>query len=419
MIDLDEHVERHTWLSDAGIVAALFLSTVLGLYLIGPDGERPDSRYGLWVAHLVSAVSCLVVLLGRTRPRTATVVTTVCTVVLGILGFLLTPLLLAPVMAAIYWLAVRHTARTAWTNAGVSTLLIVTAAAGLDADETTPVRALGPTLWLLLPLVMGSRFRLRHAFHDAVQARAEYAERTREEEARLRVAEERMRIARDLHDVVAHHMAVANAQAGTAAHLLPTDPTLAHRILVDLQATTSTVMLELRDTIGVLRTDATQPETLEPAPGLARLPDLVDTCRSAGLAVDVETYGDVRDLPPGVDLTAFRIIQEALTNATKHSASAKASLTLRYSSTRLVIRVANDRRVEVGDASAGAHDDRGGFGILGMRERAHAVRGDLHVTEDDGAVFEVVAALPLGSRPAATAPPTSAADTSVLVDRTP
>ena len=94
---------------------------------------------------------------------------------------------------------------------------------------------IGPALWLLLPLAMGSGRRLRHAYLDAVQARAEHAERTREEEARLRVTEERMRIARDLHDVVAHHMALANAQAGTAAHLLETDPGSTKQILTDLQ----------------------------------------------------------------------------------------------------------------------------------------------------------------------------------------
>ena len=191
---------------------------------------------------------------------------------------------------------------------------------------------------------MGSRSRLRHAYLDAVQARAEHAERTREEEARLRVTEERMRIARDLHDVVAHHMAVANAQAGTAAHLFETDPELTKKILTELQATTSSVMLELRDTVGVLRQTGTDTENLEPAPGLARLPDLLEACRSAGLAVDLEIEGEPRELPPGVDLTAYRIIQEALTNATKYSASAAASLRLRYSSTRLTITVTNDAR---------------------------------------------------------------------------
>jgi signal transduction histidine kinase len=234
---------------------------------------------------------------------------------------------------------------------------------------------------------MGSRTRLRHAWLEAVQARAEHAERTREEEARLRVTEERMRIARDLHDVVAHHMAVANAQAGTAAHLLRSSPELTKKILTDLQATTSTAMLELRDTVGVLRQSGADAQTLEPAPGLAQLPALLEVCRSAGLAVTLETEGEPRELSPGVDLTAYRIIQEALTNATKYSASATAALRLRYTSTRLTITVTNDRR----------SDDRprGGYGIIGMRERAQAVGGDLRVRDDSAAAFELVTALPL------------------------
>lgn len=402
MPDLDEHTERHPWLTDAVVVVALLGGTVLGVNLVGPGENRPEE---VWGAGVVSAVACLVLFRGRGHPRTAVVVTTLCMIATGGLGFLLTPLLLAPVMVALYWLAVATTSRTAWIYGGVSTAAIVTTAVGTDIDEMVALRAVGPALWLLLPLVMGSRFRLRHAYLDAVQARAEHAERTREEEARLRVTEERMRIARDLHDVVAHHMAVANAQAGTAAHLLETDPGLTKRILADLQLTTSAVMLELRDTVGVLRENGSGAESLEPAPGLAQLPALLEACRSAGLAVSHEVHGEPRELPPGVDLTAYRIIQEALTNATKYSASATASLTLTYSDSRLVVRVANDTRADE------AHGrDRPGFGIIGMRERAQAVGGDLRVSEGGEAGFEVVTALPVHLHaPAASRPQTRAA----------
>lgn len=402
MVDLDEHSERHPWLTDVVIVIALLCSTVLGIYIVGPDGDRPDASWVMWVANVAVVLSCLVMFRGRRHPRTAVTVTTLCMVVAGALGFLLTPLLLAPVMAALYWLAVTHTSRTAWIYASVSTALIVTTAIGFDFDEMVALRALGPALWLLLPLVMGNRFRLRHAYHDAVEARAEHVERTREEEARLRVTEERMRIARDLHDVVAHHMAVANAQAGTAAHLLETDPELTKKILADLQVTTSSVMLELRDTVGVLRERGSDADSLEPAPGLAQLPDLLEMCNSAGLRVDYEVHGEVRDLPPGVDLTAYRIIQEALTNATKYAASATASLKLTYSNTRLTIRVANDTHADED------HHDRPGYGLLGMRERAHAVGGNLQVTEGSEAGFEVVTALPLHPHAPSTVRSTSA-----------
>jgi signal transduction histidine kinase len=387
MVSLDEYAERYPRLTDAVIVLALLGGAVIGANLVGPGESRPQD---VWLAEVVTGIACLALFRARERPRATVVVATVGAVVTGSLGFVLSPLLLAPLMVALYWLATATDSRTTWVYGGIATVLVVGTAVGVELDAMVALRAIGPALWLLLPLAMGSRTRLRHAWLEAVQARAEHAERTREEEARLRVTEERMRIARDLHDVVAHHMAVANAQAGTAAHLLESNPALTKKILTDLKATTSSVMLELRDTVGVLRHSGPEGESLEPAPGLARLPDLLEVCASAGLAVSLGVEGEPRDLPPGIDLTAYRIIQEALTNATKYSASATASLRLRYTSTRLTITVTNDTRT-------GDQPERGspGYGIIGMRERAHAVGGDLRVSDSGDAGFELVTALPL------------------------
>jgi signal transduction histidine kinase len=383
-----EYAERHPRLTDAVIAAALLAGAVLGAHLVGPGEGRPQD---VWVADVLAGLACLALLRARRHPRATVAVTAACAVALGALGFLLTPLLLAPVMVALYWLAASSPSRTAWWFGGVTTALVVCVAVGLDdLDETVLLRVIGPALWLLLPLSMGSRSRLRHAYLEAVHARAEHAERTREEEARLRVTEERMRIARDLHDVVAHHMAVANAQAGTAAHLLDADPAVTRRLLTDLKATTSSVMLELRNTVGVLRQSG-DADSLEPTPGLAQLPDLLEVCRSAGLTVTLAIEGEPRDLPPGVDLTAYRIIQEALTNATKYAVPATAAVCLRYSGNTLTITVANGTR------TGGEPGHGPGFGIIGMRERAHAVGGELRVS-DGGAGFEVVTALPLPAR---------------------
>jgi len=397
MVRFDEYVDSRPWLTDVFIVIALFGAAVLGVHLVGPGDDRPDQP---WIADLLAALACLTLFRARQHPRATVVVTAACAVTTGALGFLLTPLLLAPVMVALYWLAVSTNTRTTWWYGSISSVSIVGIAVGTDIDATVALRVIGPALWLALPLVLGSRARLREAYLDAVQARADHAERTREEEARLRVTEERIRIARDLHDVVAHHMAVANAQAGTAAHLLETDAALTKQILADLQTTTSSAMLELRDTVGVLRQGETDAGSLEPAPGLEQLPGLLEACKSAGLTVHFRTAGDPRELPPGVDLTAYRIIQEALTNATKHSASPTASLTIRYTSDRLTITVRND-------ADPGHRTDthHRGYGILGMSERARAVGGDLRITEDDG--FEVMTSLPLhphASMPQGTAP---------------
>jgi signal transduction histidine kinase len=388
VIDLEQYTERNPWLTDAVIVTALIGGAVLGLTLVGPGESRPDN---VWVAALLTGLACLTLLKARGHARTAVVVTTLCAVVTGSLGYLLTPLLLAPVMVALYWLAATTTPRTSWTFGGITTAAVVATAVGLDNfDEMVALRALGPALWLLLPLALGSSSRLRHAYLDAVHARAEYAERTREEEARLRVSEERLRIARDLHDIVAHHMAVAHAQAGTAAHLLDSNPQLTKTMLADLQATTTTAMLDLRDTIGVLRTGGADDESLEPAPGLAKLPDLLTSCRSAGLQVTCEVEGEPQELPSGIDLSAYRIIQEALTNATKHSSTGSAYLSLHYRNGALTITVGNNRSPSVPPQS-----DTPGFGLTGMHERAKAVGGHLTVNDVNPGTFEVVTTLPL------------------------
>ena len=224
---------------------------------------------------------------------------------------------------------------------------------------------------------MGSRSRLRHAYLDAVQARAEHAERTREEEARLRVTEERMRIARDLHDVVAHHMALANAQAGTAAHLLEPIPQLTKKILTDLQATTSSACSSCATrSASCARRASPDAETLEPAPGLAQLPDLLEVCRSAGLAVSLDDRGRapgaaarggpdrVPHHPGGPDQRhQVRRLRDRLADAfaTAAPGSPSRSPTTPAPTT---------------DRAATRH----GYGIIGMRERAHAVGGDLRVT---------------------------------------
>jgi signal transduction histidine kinase len=231
---------------------------------------------------------------------------------------------------------------------------------------------------------------------EAAHARAEYAERTREEEARHRVAEERIRIARELHDVVAHHLALANAQATTAAHLRRTDPDKAWQLVTELADTTSSALRELKATVGLLR-QANDPDApLEPAPGLARLPDLAASFDSTGLPVTITTEGAPQPLSPGVELTAFRIIQEALTNVAKHAPGSKAYVRLRYGGGGLGITVANDSSASL-SPSAGTPSTPG-YGLIGMRERALSVGGRLRSGPCPEGGFEVAAELPLQPR---------------------
>ncbi|MER5218795.1 sensor histidine kinase [Streptomyces flaveus] len=386
-ISLERLTGRRPQVADAVMVLALFGCVALGASINIPGLDQPEES---WPAELLAGISCLTMLKGRSHPRTAVVVTTVCTVIIGALGYLLTPLLLAPLMLALYLAAVATDPRSTRVY-GVVTIAVVVITAVLDNPTSQEVllRTVGPVLWLLLPLVGGSKARLRHAYLESVQARAAHAERTREEEARLRVAEERMRIARELHDVVAHHMAVANAQAGTALHLAPTHPEQSQKLLAQLAGTTSSALLELRATVGVLRqTGDPDTESLEPSPGLDRLPELISICVSAGLDVTVTTEGEPQPLSPGVDLTAYRIIQEALTNATKHASDHAAHVKLTYSGPQLLITVTNEGAA-IPPAVPG-----GGFGLMGMRERAHSVGGDLHAGPRPEGGFEVSTALP-------------------------
>jgi signal transduction histidine kinase len=391
---LEEFSARHAFLVDLAMVLALMGCAALGGSLTMPSADPPDQDK---TATVLMGVACLVLLKHRTHPRTAVVVAGVSTVAAVALGYLVTPLLLAPVMAALYWLAAL-TDRRSTRVYGLTTLVALTLAAVFSPSMnhiSLLLRTIGPVFWLMLPLAAGKMTQLRRAYLQSVQARAERAERTREEEARLRVTEERMRIARELHDVVAHHMALANAQAGTAAHLALTSPEQTKKILTDLTGTTSSALRELKATLGLLRDNDDTPGSpaLDPSPGLARLPELVAACESAGLEVTTATVGEPQPLSPGVDLTAFRIVQEALTNVTKHAAAEAAHVRLEYTHSRLLITVVND-----GPSKPEAVQGRG-FGIMGMRERAQSIGGELRAGPRPQGGFEVATALPLQPSP--------------------
>ncbi|WP_413102080.1 sensor histidine kinase [Streptomyces sp. Inha503] len=429
----EQYADRYPHVIDVVLVLSLMGCAALGSNLTMPGADPPDQDRA---ATALMGVSCLALLKYRSHPRTAVVVTAVCTVIAISLGYLLTPLLLGPVMAALYWLATLTGRKTTRVFGGTIMVAVMVASAVSDSMDSLSLvlRTIGPFFWLLLPLAAGNMTRLRRAYLASVQARAEHAERTREEEARLRVTEERMRIARELHDVVAHHMALANAQAGTAAHLALTSPQQTKKILNDLTGTTSSALRELKATLGLLRqNDAPSSASLEPSPGLARLPELVSACASAGLAVTVSTTGEPRPLSPGVDLTAFRIVQEALTNVSKHAAVDSAQVRLVYSGARLLITVSNDgpdandtpeaaeaaeaaKATEATDAVPGR-----GFGVMGMRERARTIGGELCAGPRPEGGFEVTTALPLQpSVPeAAEAPGTPEAPEAAEVPETP
>ncbi|MFG2866520.1 sensor histidine kinase [Streptomyces sp. NPDC048338] len=284
-----------------------------------------------------------------------------------------------------------HTDRPTTWRVGLLTMAVLTGAAMLFGPNPWYAQEnVGVFAWTGMAAAAGDAVRSRRAFVDAIRERAERAERTRDEEARRRVAEERLRIARDLHDVVAHHIALVNVQAGVAAHVMDKRPDQAKEALAHVRDASRSALDELRATVGLLRQSGDPEAPTEPAPGLAVLDALLDTFRNAGLPVQLARADEDTSLPAAVDLAAFRIIQEALTNVRKHAGQdAKAEVS--------VVRVG--RTVEITVLDDGVPQpvppaDTGGHGLLGMRERVTALGGTLTAAPRYGGGFRVQAILP-------------------------
>ncbi|MFD5146484.1 sensor histidine kinase [Streptomyces sp. NPDC058401] len=336
--------------------------------------------------------------LRRRRPRAVLAVTVGLSLLELTTGEPRAPVAMCTVIA-LYTVAARTDRPTTWrlgllTMAGLTGVAMLAGPLPWYSQEN-----LGIFAWTGMAAAAGDAVRSRRAFIDAIQERAERAERTREEEARRRVAEERLRIARDLHDVVAHHIALVNVQAGVAAHVMDKRPDQAKEALAHVRDASRSALNELRATVGLLRQSGDPEAPTEPAPGLAVLDDLVDTFRNAGLPVKVMVQlgtAAAVPLPAAVDLAAYRVIQEALTNVRKHAgpgAGAEVS----------VVRVGGSVEVTVlddggsaADPSPEPRDPGGGHGLLGMRERAVALGGSCFAGPRFGGGYRVHAILPAG-----------------------
>ena len=253
--------------------------------------------------------------------------------------------------------------------------------------HTSASSALGLAAGLVFMLGAAELIRVR-------SQRAAALQRSQEEELRRRASEERMRMARDLHDVVTHNISVINVQANTALHLMDRQPERARTALTTINDVSKQALVELRSVLGVLR-DAGESAPRSPSPGLSRLGDLADGAAAAGLAVHIEEAERPAPLPVDVDLAAYRIIQEALTNTARHSGGAKATVRVGYGDGALVVEVDDDGvRRPPGRAGGSGH------GIAGMTERARALGGTLQAGPRPGGGFGVRAWLPVrGSEP--------------------
>jgi signal transduction histidine kinase len=236
--------------------------------------------------------------------------------------------------------------------------------------------------WLLVLLGVGEAVRIR-------RERAAEAVRIREEEARRRASDERLRIARELHDALGHHLSLINVQSGVALHLDEELPEQTRSSLSAIKQASKDALTELRSVLEILRQDDERAPR-SPASTLGRLDELVAQATAAGLEVRTAKDGHVRQLPFGVDSAAFRIVQEALTNIARHAGPAVASVALTYGDRDLTVQVDDDGHGPIGQARTGS-----GKGIVGMRERVAALGGDLEVGPRPGGGFRVRARLPL------------------------
>jgi signal transduction histidine kinase len=245
----------------------------------------------------------------------------------------------------------------------------------------------GLAAWLLVLLGAAEAIRIR-------RERVAEAARIREEEARRRAGEERLRIARELHDALGHHLSLINMQSGVALHLNKELPEQARNSLTAIKQASKEALTELRSVLDILRQEG-EPAVRSPTWTLARLDELVSQAAAAGLEVRTETDGEVRRLPFAVDVAAFRIVQEALTNVTRHAGPATATVRVAYGDGDITVQVDDDGR---GPSPHGAAAGSG-KGITGMRERVAALGGDLEAGPRPGGGFRVRARLPLDGAP--------------------
>ena len=252
------------------------------------------------------------------------------------------------------------------------------------------------TVGFAVGLAIGLFFLLSVA--EVIRARGQRRaalERSRAEEMLRRAGEERMRIARDLHDVVAHNISVINVQANTALHLMDRQPERARQALTAINDVSKQALVELRSVLGVLR-DVDEAAPRAPSPGLARLRDLVDSAAAAGLTVHLEEDGPLEPLPADVDVAAYRIVQEALTNSARHASGAAVTVRVRSGADALMVEITDDGAGQPAGrgASTVSWDGGSGNGITGMAERAAALGGTLQAGPEPGGGFGVVARLP-------------------------
>lgn len=358
----------------------LAVSQVVGTF--GASRGQPDREHVDALAVVIVLATALSLVAIRRYPLPVLWFVSTVTLAYLFLRYPYGPVFISFVVAVVVAVVLGH--RYAAWAAMVAVVAIHFAAGALVLDEPMSWSAfLGVSAWALLILVVAEFVRVR-------RDRAVAARRARTETARRQANEERLRIARELHDVVAHHISLINVQAGVALHLVDRKPEQVETSLTAIKDASKDALTELRSLVGVLRDEA-DAAPRGPTAMLDSLDDLVERSRHAGLTVDKRVDGQPQQLPSAVELAAFRIVQEAITNVLRHADATRAQITVRYRQNSLVVEVDDDGRGLPVGADAGD-----GSGLRGMRERASALYGTLEVGVSPSGGSRVHAELPLG-----------------------
>ncbi|MCX6521318.1 MAG: histidine kinase [Actinobacteria bacterium] len=372
-------------LLDVGVWLASCVPVVASPFL-----DRSDLR---WIDAVVALVALALLLVRRRWPiptlATGLIAAVIATAVVG------RPTAMLPATVFLLYNVAVGTDRRTTIRAGVAGLVaLVVCVVIIASNEILGPELLAGLAWPALAVAAGDAVRSRREAIAAAEERAARAEATREEEARRRVAEERLHIARELHDVVAHQIAVINVQAGVAAHLLTDHPDQAIEALGTVRSSARHVLEELSNILGVLRTNDDPTAATSPAPTMHDLPALIESYERAGLHVTFDTSGDDHPVGDATAIAVYRTIQEGLTNAHRHGdGNARVRLTRHRHEIELVItnRVAN----RIGRETAPGAGPGSGFGLIGMRERVHAAGGTLTTGAGPDGTFTVDARFPI------------------------
>ncbi|MFF7385363.1 histidine kinase [Streptomyces griseoluteus] len=378
---------------------AVVLLGLSGVSVVNMDGT-PHHHGSFAAAWTISTVLCVILALRRRLPELMLV---------AVLATGLAQLILdvEPVVADFTMLVVVYTVAATgalWASRlALATSLVAASLAQLrwPSEQVSGLGQVALAVFQTVPFalawVLGDSMRTRRAYFAQLEERAARLEKEREAQAKVAVAAERARIARELHDVVAHNVSVMVVQADGAAYVLDAAPDQARQALETISSTGRQALAEMRRLLGVLRTGEHQEGgEYVPQPDVEQIDDLIEQCRDAGLPVDFKVEGTPRPLPSGVELTAYRIVQEALTNTRKHGgAEAGASVRLVYFDDGLGLLVEDDGKGAPHELYEEGGADGQGHGLIGMRERVGMVGGTLDAGPRPGGGFRISALLPL------------------------